>query len=467
MTTRREFLTTAACGTAGLALGSRAAWAKPADGKPPMRFIFLHKGNGLFPSVMVPPSLSKADAAKEAKKESLQLDLAKHELPEWMKPLAAHQGDLTILQGLSGKMCTTGHHTWCSSLGVFKANERLSSIKWATVDFELARLFPSPMEHVEFACFPLGGGNARGTLNGIATGFSARGPQQPNYAFGSPRVAMQELFKSVSNNQSVQVQSQLERSGLAFAARREGQLAASAPGAERGKVQSYADSLEAIRERDRKVDAMADAIRPHVPKLDAKYLADEMTTVDRQRGHVEVLLAALISGLTNVVAFTVDELGHEYTGLPGLEAEKVNLHDVGHNKGFGKLTADEVRFAVRRQHMTLMDIIAARLKQVPEGSGSMFDNTTILYFPDNGETHHSQGTEYPFVVLSGKNARLNIRGRYIRLPNYGDAGHATLGNWYTTLLNAYGNPVKHYGDPDPGLARFGIDQAGPIKQFLA
>ena len=57
-------------------------------------------------------------------------------------------------------------------------------------------------------------------------------------------------------------------------------------------MQGYADSIEAIRERDRKVDGMADAIRPHVPRLDATYLADEMTTIDRQRGHVEVLLAA-------------------------------------------------------------------------------------------------------------------------------------------------------------------------------
>ena len=467
MTSRREFLATSVFGAAGLALTPRAARAKPAGAKPPMRFIFLHKGNGLFPSVLVPPSLSKEEAAKEAKKEPLDLDLAKHELPAWMKPLAAHQGDLTILQGLSGKMCTTGHHTWCSSLGVFKANERLSSIKRATVDFELAKLFPSPLEHVEFACFPLGGGNARGTLNGIAAGFSARGPQQPNYAFGSPKAAVQELFKTVSSNRSVQVQSQLERSALEFAARREGQLAAAAPGAERGKLQSYADALEAVRERDRKVDAMADAIRPHAPKLDAKYLADEMTTVDRQRGHVEVLLAALISGLTNVAAFTVDELGHEDTGLPGLEAEKVNLHDVGHGKPVGKLTADEVRFAVRRQHMTLLDAIAARLKQAPEGSGSIFDSTMIFYFPDNGETHHSHGAEYPFVVLAGKNARLNIRGRYLRLPNYGAAGHKTLGNWYTTLLNAHGNPIKHYGDLDPGLARFGIDQTGPIAQFRA
>ena len=466
MTTRRDFMATAALGATSLAIAPRAAWAKPTGGKPPMRFVFLHKGNGLFPSVMVPPSLSKDDAATEAKKGPLDLQLAKHELPEWMKPLAAHTSDLTILQGLSGKMCTTGHHTWCSSLGVFKANERVSSIKWATVDFELAKLYPSPMEHVEFACFPLGGGNARGTLNGIATGFSARGPQQPNYAFGSPKVAAQELFKSVSTDKGVQARAQLGREALEFAARREGQLAEAAPGAERGKVRSYADSLAAVRERDRKVDAMADAIRPHVPKLDAKYMADEMTTVDRQRGHVEVLLAALISGLTNVAAFTVDELGHEYTGLPGLEAEKVNLHDVGHGKGFGKLAADEVRFAVRRHHMTLVDAIAARLKKAPEGDGTVFDNTMIFYFPDNGETHHSQGTEFPFVVLSGKNAKLDIRGRYIRLPNYGEPGHKTLGNWYTTLLNAHGNPVKHFGDPDPGLARFGIDQTGAIKQFI-
>ena len=425
-----------------------------------------HCGNGLYPSVMVPPTLSKDDAEKEAKKEPLEIDLDKHDLPEWMNPLAAHKANLTILQGLSGKMCTVGHHTWCSSLGVYKANQRLSSIKWATVDFELAKLYPSPMEHIEFACFPLGGGNARGSMDGIATGFSARGPQQPNYAFGSPKGAVRELFKSVSNDKSSQTQSKLERNLVEFTGLNASQLAESVGGTERVKVQSYADSIEAVRERDRKLAQMADTLRQHVPKLDAKYLAADMTTVDRQRGHVEVLLAALISGLTNVVAFTVDELGTVYTGLPGLEGEKIGLHDVGHGKSIGGLAADEVRVLHRRHHMTLIDTFVARLKKVPEGKGTMFDNTMIFYFPDNGEAHHSHGTEYPFIVLSGENAKVDIRRRYIRLPNYGQPGHKTLGNWYTTLLNAHGNPIKHYGDFDPGLARFGIDQAGPIKQFF-
>ena len=94
----------------------------------------------------------------------------------------------------------------------------------------------------------------------------------------------------------------------------------------------------------------------------------------------------------------------------------------------------------------------------------MFDNTMIMYMPENGEKHHSIGTEVPFLILAGDNVQLNMaRRRYIRLPNYNDEGHKTLGNWYTTILNAYGNPTKHYGDFDVALK---VNQEGAIKQFM-
>lgn len=432
-----------------------------------MRFIFMHKGNGLYPSALALPTFSPQDKQRDQKKEALEVDLDRHDLPEWMSPLAAHKSNLTILQGLSGKMCTTGHHSWCSSLGVYKANERPSSVKWATVDFELAKLFPSPLEHIELACFPLDGGNSRGSLDGIGQGFSARGPQQPNYAFGSPRLAMQELFKTVSNNPQEQIQQRLDQQVLDFVAADQAGRATKLSGRELQKVRTYADSLEAIRQRNKKVEQMADSIRRHVPKLDSKYLAEDITTFDRQIGHTEVLLGALTSGLTNVVAFTVDELGHHYTGIPGIEKEKVNMHDVGHGKSIGGVAADEIRNRCCQHHMTLVNTIVTRLKNTPEGKGNVFDNTMLFYFPDSGETHHSQGTEYPFIVLAGKNARLNLGRRYIRLPGYGQPGHKTLGNFYTTLLNAYGNGISHFGDHDTGLSKFGIDQTGPIKSFLA
>lgn len=466
-TTRRQFNQHALLGTAALALAPQSLLAAPAAAKPPMRFIFMHRGNGLFPRVLVPPTFSKELVEKEQQKAAFEVDLDRHELPAWLSPLTAHKENLTLLQGLSGKMCTTGHHSWCSSLGVFKANERVSSIRWATVDFEMAKLFPSPLEHIELACFPLDGGNPRGSLNGIAQGFSARGPQQPNYAFGSPKVALREMFKSVSTNPEERIKYQLERKVLEFVARNEGDRLPATVGAEQQKIKNYSDAVTAVQDRMRKVDLMQEVLRQHSPQLAEKYLNDDMTTLDRQAGHTEVLLAALISGLTNVVAFTVDELGHHYTGIPGLETEKVNMHDIGHGKTIGGIAAEEIRARSEQYHMTLVDRIVTRLKSVREGDGTMFDNTMLFYFPDSGETHHSLGLEFPFVVLSGQNCPLNIARRYVRLPNYGQPGHKTLGNWYTTLLNAFGNPIAHYGDLDTGLAKFNLNQKGPIAQFLA
>lgn len=463
---RREFVRTTALAAGALACRSKSAWADSTAAKPPMRFVFMHRGNGLFPRVLMPPTFSQQLQEKEQKKEAFEVDLDRHELPTWLSPLTAHKENLTLLQGLSGKMCTTGHHSWCSSLGVFKANERISSIRRATVDFELARLFHSPLEHIELACFPLDGGNPRGTLDGIAQGFSARGPQQPNYAFGSPKIALQELFKSVSTDENEQIRYQLERKVLEFVARNEGNRVGGVTGYEQLKVKSYAEAVDLVQGRLKKVELMNEVLRQHAPKLAEKYLREDMTTLERQEGHTEVLLAALISGLTNVVAFTVDELGHHYTGIPGLETEKVNMHDVGHGKTIGGVAAEEIRARSELHHMKLVDAIVTRLKGVPEGNGTMFDNTMLFYFPDSGETHHSHGTEYPFVVLSGRNAKLDIARRYIRLPGYGQEGHKTLGNWYTTLLNAYGHPIDHYGDLDVALEKFKVDQRGPIRQFL-
>jgi hypothetical protein len=462
---RRQWIQSSLASAGLLAFSLDNLWA--AEDKPfPFRFIFMHRGNGLFPQNLVPAGLPDDLMAKEKNKEPFTADLDLLDLPEWMSPLESHKSALTLLQGLSGKMCTTGHHSWCSSLGVMKANERPSSIKRATVDFELARLFPSPLEHIELACFPLDGGNARGNLDGIAQGFSARGPEQPNFAFGSPKIAVQELFKSVAETPDLQTQLTLERQLLAFMADQEASLALGLQGLEEKKVRNYAEAINSLREQDRKLQTMGERIRKYAPKLEAKYLADEITTIDRQMGHTDVLLATLISGLTNVVAFTVDELGHHYTGIPGLEGEKVNMHDIGHGKAIGGIAATDIRQRTEHHHMQLIARITEKLKSIPEGSGSMFDNTMLFYFPDSGETHHSIGVEFPFIILSGQNCPLDIARRYIRLPYWGTTGHKTLGNWYTTLLNAFGHPIDHYGDLDTSLNRFQTDQRGPIEALI-
>jgi hypothetical protein len=460
---RNDFIKNASAALAGVSFLPELLSSPTKINNPKTRFIFIHKSNGTYPKVLTPPSLSPKQLKADKEKKAFEVELGQHELPKWMNAIESHKNDLTILQGISGKMCTTGHHTWCSALGAYKANERISSIKWATVDFECAKLYPSPMEHIELACFPMGGGNARGNINGIEKGFSARGARQPNYAFGSPKIALQEIFKSVSQNKNDQINYNLDRKLLDFTLRNQKKLAQNLKGIENLKIQNYAKSTEALIQRNLKIDAMASQIQNFIPLLKPQYLLDEINTVDRQFGHTEILLSSLISGLTNVITFTVDELGTPYTGLPGLESEKVNLHDVGHGKSLADHSADQIREKVRIQHMKLIDKIVKRLKNEPEGKGTMFDNTVLLYFPENGETHHSHGTEYPFMILAGTNCKLNLGNRYIRLPKHGDEGHKTLGNLWTTLLNAYGNPIEHYGDYDLSLKTV---QSGPIKQLL-
>ncbi len=151
--------------------------------------------------------------------------------------------------------------------------------------------------------------------------------------------------------------------------------------------------------------------------------------------------------ITNVVSFTLDELGHHYTGIPGIEGETVNMHDIGHGKSYGGVDAVEIRHRTESHHMKVMEKIVSRLKSVPEGKGTMFDNTMIFYFPNSGETHHSQGTEFPFIVLSGSNCKLKLGSRYLRLPYWGTPGHKTLGKFYTTILTPMAIPLNTMATP--------------------
>ena len=86
---------------------------------------------------------------------------------------------------------------------------------------------------------------------------------------------------------------------------------------------------------------------------------------------------------SRAVAFTVDELGHSYTGIPGIEGQKVNMHDVGHGKTIGGLAAEDIRARCRHHHMTLIDRMVARLKSVPEAGGTLFEAHAILHAPSD------------------------------------------------------------------------------------
>jgi hypothetical protein len=463
-TNRRTFLKTSAMGAGALALTPSLGnlFAASKSEKHPRRFIFIRKSNGVRPKEVALPSFNDKDKSLDAKQQAMEVSLDKHELPIWLRALDGHKKYMTILQGLSCKMSENGHWSYSSVMGAYKSGRNsLSGIKRATIDFELAKLFPSPFGHVELSLT----GNYTNFRTGIVSGYSAPSPHQRNYCYADPQTAYNELFKSVVDPGGVDSENQM----LKFLQNDEAFKAQVLIGHEKLKLSNHIKSIESIRERNKKVEKMSAAIKKHLPKIEKIHAngGSNASTPEKQNAMTDILIAALATGLTNVVTYTIDELSTPVRGLPGNEGDRISIHELGHNGGYSGVPAEKIREKIRIGHIQQITKIIDRLKQVPEGKGNMFDNTTILYFPENGEGHHSWGTEAPFVIMAGDNCKLDIAGRYIRLPYHGTKGHKTLGNWYTTLLNAHGNPIKHYGDLDLEMSRKKLDQTGAIKQFLA
>ncbi|MFT5856158.1 MAG: hypothetical protein ACI8XO_003411, partial [Verrucomicrobiales bacterium] len=445
MSNRRNFLKTSALGAGALALPNSIL---AAGGEFPRRFVFIRKSNGIRPNELALPTLSEAEKALDAKRLPFEVDLDRHELPTWMRALDAHKPNLSILQGLSCKMSENGHWSYSSVMGAYKSGRNsLSGIKRATIDFELAKLCPSPFGHVELSLT----GNYSTFRTGIVPGYSAPAPHQRNYCYADPQTAYNELFKSVTNPGAVDSDNAM----LAFLQGEEDIKSRLLQGYEKLKLSNHIDSIGSIRSRNKKLEKMSGSIAEHLPVIGKIHAGGgpNASTPEKQAAMTDVLIAALVTGLTNVVTYTIDELSTPIKGIQGNEGDHISIHELGHNGGYSGVPADEIREKLRTGHIGEVARIVEQLKAVPEGKGSMFDNTVIMYFPENGEGHHSHGTEAPFVVMAGDNCKLDMSGRYIRLPYHGTEGHKSIGNWYTTLLNGYGNSIEHYGDLDLEMSR--------------
>jgi hypothetical protein len=463
MINRREFIKTTAIGSTSLAITPcfNHLLAAPAQTAAdlPHRFIFIRKSNGNLTKQFSLPSFSEDERKMDAEKQSFEVALDKHELPEWLRALDAHKANMTILHGISMSVSGGGHYSYSGCMGAYKAGRNvLNNIKRATIDFELAKLFPSPFGHIEMSqAVPHG----RDHRTGIVAGYSAPAPQQRNYCYADPMTAFNELFKSVTDQALVASDNAL----LDYLHGQETRRLKGLAGDERLKISDQVQSLQSIRDRNTKVAALGDVIKKYLPEIEPIHAngGGDATLPQKQAAFTDVIFAALASGLTNVVTYTIDDLGTDISSLPE-NKEKTSIHAIGHGQGGQSAVMRDV---IKTHHMRQVETLVSKLKAVPEGNGTMFDNTTIIYMPETGAGHHSPDTEAPMVIMSGKNTRLDLAGRYIRLPFHCTDGHKTLSNWYTTLLNAYGNPIAHYGDLDLAMQRNRLQQTGPIARFIA
>ena len=175
-----------------------------------------------------------------------------------------------------------------------------------------------------------------------------------------------------------------------------------------------------------------------------------------------VAAASLIGGLTNVATIcsgACDTNGY----FEGLGLDEQDLHVLGHFRGSEGRTWQQLYTVLRKYHFKQIAELIRKLEAVPEGYGTMMDNTVIVYTSDGAETHHSKGREWPFVLIGNLQNRLKS-DRYVEYPAVGNAGNRTINALYCTLLHAAGLKRDHFnlsGDYKK------IDKHGPLPELLS
>jgi hypothetical protein len=220
------------------------------------------------------------------------------------------------------------------------------------------------------------------------------------------------------------------------------------------------EAFETLRDRQVKVEGIKDTLKKNAPNPD-KFTSKAET--DRLEGQFDLAAASLIAGITNVVTLTSggghqNYISYDALGLP------IDGHGLGHGVGVNGKTPEECRVIIRQFHCKLIARLADKLKAVPEGDGTMLDNTLIVYMSDSGESHHPNLLEWPVILLGNLGGNLNAGNRLLEYPKYAAKGHKTMENLYMSLLHAAGKPREKFGQVDPKLAD--IDTKGPLAELV-
>jgi hypothetical protein len=461
---RRDWLTRVSASGALLSPLARSLSAQAAGASEPpapKRFVFVLFENGLREGEAQPVGVPLGS-------ETLRIrELAGLALPEKViDPFTPYLDRMTIIQGLRGTHLNPNHGAGYGALsGLPQAPADKRRVRAETIDAALARVSPG--------LFPLVvlGINGGGTETSTAYGISAWGQGKPIPIQCRPELAYESLFggAGVDRNDFL-----TRKNLLDFVADDLKHVRSDLGAAGREQLEYHLDALESLSTRWGRLGELKEdgKLARHAPK---QFTAPPQSMPDIISAQFDIAAAALSAGLTNVVTIT--------SGLGGLSPNYKGFSNMGqHSAGHGNPDPDlGVRGTevVRRAHRFMAERTAAlmkRLQSIPEGAGTMLDNTLVVFMSDSAERQHTQGNQWPVVLLGNLGGRLKT-GRLITYPmqaklvenDYGDSreqgtGHPTnptLNRLYCTLLHAAGAPRENFNLLVPGL-----DENGPLAELL-
>jgi hypothetical protein len=479
--TRRSLLRAIAAGAGGamlLPIMSRLTSAGPSK---VARFLFIVEGNCYEPvTVLDPNTLAAINASTKYPITGLRwwYDNYRHTAPLIVPTTQFDQtialtslatagvaSQTAVVFGLSSRITGGGHSAFHGALSSSRTVG--SSPGGQTIDAHLGALpavrLTTPYDVVRVGMVtPLD--TARLSYATCATG---RGVAAP--AIVDPLAAYNALFGLVGTPAQVTAFSQ--RKSLLDYAQQDVQTALGAfsgSSDERAKLEKYIASVEELSARQARLTMMAPqlgAVKPTSPDLDATYKTDCM---DRFNAQLKLAVASLKGQLTNVAVLTSGTGGDfsnlTYPSEPDAAYQTTIRHSL-HHASAGDPGSLKTIHDMTALQFSYVAAAAADLMSTPDpaGAGSMLDNTVIVFIGDNGEQHHSTASEFPIVLIGGKNLGLKTGGQTVVYPGVdsGGAAHRQVSNLWNTLGHLAGEPLDTFGAEGPFRVA-----PGPLSELM-
>jgi hypothetical protein len=366
-------------------------------------------------------------------------------LSRTMAPLAAHQQDLLILKGVD--MTSVDH----DPSGVDSGHQKpMGHMLTGTAVYAQGGVVAGGGISVDQAIAnQIGAGTKLGSLElGVMT-FSGNtilkrmcyaGPNQPLPPENNPSNAFARVFGDFSSDPTAMDQLRAERKSVLDAVLGNyNTLRAKLGAADQKKVDAHLSSIRDVENRLTALTAAA-CSKPTVGTFSTGQIGEDAYPNNALFGpvgqaHMDILAMALACDLTRVASLqwsvSASATTFAWLGAPAASDEE---HPLSHVVGSPAMTQIQTWYAQQFAYLI------QKLKSIPEGTGTVFDNTVLLWCNCLGEGWDHTTTDIPFVIAGSA-------GGYFRTGRFVTYDHAPHNNLHVSLMNAMGVAATTFGDP--------------------
>jgi hypothetical protein len=362
------------------------------------------------------------------------------EFTEVLKPLEPFRDQLTVISDLShpaayGSGSATANHQRSSAVFLSGAPAQFSGPAYlgVTMDQVAARKIgqDTPIPSLEMAIQD--GSVAAGGTSAYSNTISWQAPDSPLPMQNNPQVVFELLFGEGSTADERRSRRDQSVSLLDYVMGEVSALRKRLPAGDRNRLDQY---LNDAREIERRIERAASRVSDDL-KVPPAPTGIPQDFEDHLKLMFDLLVLAWQADITRVATLLMaKELSNSVFPKSGV---RDGFHDLSHH-GHNRDNMD--RFAVlNRYHHTQFAYLLEKLRNTPDGDGSLLDHSMVLIGSGMGNAHEHNHTPLPIILAGGVSGRLK-GGRHIQVKPYA----TSMSNLLLTILDKFGIQMEKFGD---------------------